>query len=161
MLRLLLALAGIGFLAGCGVKPAPIYRDQASSLEARLSRVHRDDFLNELSLYQGAPYQEAGSSITGVDCSGLVLAVFGSFGVRLPRTVMEQFGHGLPLGRRDVRTGDLVFFGKGDQPTHVGIAVSGREMFHSSSSRGVILEDIDEFSRSLKILGIRRIVRLE
>ena len=101
-----------------------------------------------------------GTTATGMDCSGLVSAVYGSLGITLPRTVMEQFGQGASRSRKNVKTGDLIFFGKQGRPTHVGIAVTDREMMHSSLSRGVVLEDIDEFARSLKIIGIRRVARL-
>ena len=150
----------IAIAAGCGMKPAPIYRDQTSSLEARLPRVSRDQLLNELSLYHGARYQEGGSSLSGIDCSGLVQVVFAALGVRLPRTARDQFGHGMAVSRKDVRTGDLVFFGDAGLPSHVGIAVSGSDMMHASSSNGVVLEGIDEFSGHMPLVGVRRIVRL-
>ncbi len=148
-------------LAGCAMKPAPLYRDQTSSIEAQLPRISRDDLLNELSLYHGVRYQEGGNSLSGMDCSGLVHSVFGTLGVALPRTAAEQFARGMPLGRNDVRTGDLVFFGSGRYPGHVGIAMSGREMMHASSSRGVVLDEIDAFAKTKELVGIRRIVRLE
>lgn len=143
------------------MKPAPLYRDQASSLEARLPRVRRDDLMNELSMYHGTRYKDGGYSLSGVDCSGLVGSVFAPLGVDLPRTAREQFAEGIPVGRRDVRTGDLVFFGTGRVPTHVGIAVSNTEMIHASSSRGVILESVDSFAEGLDLLGIRRVARVD
>jgi cell wall-associated NlpC family hydrolase len=147
-------------LSGCAIRPAPIYRDQTSSLEAQLPRVSRDDLLNELSMYHGVRYEEGGTGVSGIDCSGLVYSVFGSLGVSMPRTAEGQFARGIPLGRSDVRTGDLVFFGSGGRPSHVGIAMSHREMMHASSSRGVVLEDIDSFSKTSDLVGVRRIVRL-
>ena len=148
-------------IGGCGaMRPAPLYRDEVAGLEGRLPRVSRDDLLNELSLYHGAPYLEGGNSISGIDCSGLVRSVFGSLGVDLPRRASDQFGEGLPVSRKDLRTGDLLFFGRAGSPSHVGIAVSNREMMHASSSRGVVLEGIDEFSRYQPLAGIKRIVRL-
>jgi cell wall-associated NlpC family hydrolase len=139
---------------------APVYRDQTSAIDAELPRVNRDDLLSEISSYHGAPYLEGGTTTTGIDCSGLVSSVFGSLGVGLPRTALEQYGRGEPVGRKNARTGDLVFFTKGSRPSHVGIAISNREMVHSSKSRGVVLESIDEFSRSMKLVGIRRVVSL-
>jgi cell wall-associated NlpC family hydrolase len=155
-----IALLVIAIAAGCSMKPAPIYRDQTSSLEARLPRVSRDQLLNELSLYHGARYEEGGSSLSGIDCSGLVQVVFAALGVKLPRMASGQFGHGMALSRKNVRTGDLIFFGEGGPPSHVGIAVSDTDMIHASSSRGVVLEGIDDFSRYMPVVGIRRIVRL-
>ena len=147
-------------LAGCGLRAVPMYRNAGPALEASLPSVERDQFLSELSLYQGTPYREGGNSLSGIDCSGLARAVYGALGVDLYRRAIDQYGQGLPVSRRQVTTGDLVFFGRGGTPTHVGVAVSGSQMMHSSSSRGVVVEDIDEFSESMKLIGIRRVARL-
>jgi hypothetical protein len=160
MLRCALAIAVVALIAGCGVKPAPIYRDDGTSWEGRLPSVGRDHLLNELSMYYGTPYLEGGAGVTGIDCSGLVRVVFSSLGVNLPRTAHEQFARGIPLGRKHVRTGDLIFFGTAGSPTHVGIALTNSDMVHASASRGVVVDSIDDFSRSMRLAGIRRIVRL-
>lgn len=152
-------LAGAVVIPGCGASSAPVYRDDIGWEDDRLPRASRDKLLDQLSLYQGTPYMRGGTSSGGVDCSGLVSSVYASLGVTLPRTVLEQFGQGVSRGRKDVKTGDLIFFGTQGKPTHVGIAVTNSEMMHSSSSRGVVLDGIDEFARSLKIMGIRRVAR--
>jgi hypothetical protein len=159
--RSAIAVAAVLVVGGCAaMRPAPVYRDQSSVVEMRLPQVSRDDLLNELSIYHGVPYREGGDRISGIDCSGLVWKVFGSLGVELPRTVRDQFRCGMPIPRREIRTGDLVFFGPGDAPRHVGIAMSNRDMLHASSSRGVVLESIDGFARAMMPAGARRIVRL-
>jgi cell wall-associated NlpC family hydrolase len=112
-------------------------------------------------MYRGVRYEESGISIDGIDCSGLVQAVFGALGVRTPRTVIEQWETGIPVGREGIRTGDLVFFGSGYGPDHVGIAVSGDEVVHASPSRGVVVEDIDSLDRARGFQGARRLVRLQ
>ncbi len=151
---------GMAVLAGCGLRAVPMYRDPSPTVEASLPVVERDGLLSELSLYQGTPYREGGNSLSGIDCSGLARAVYGVLGVDLYRRTIDQYGQGVPVSRRDVGTGDLLFFGRGGIPTHVGIAVSGSQMTHSSSSRGVIVDGIDEFSESMKLIGIRRVARL-
>ncbi len=142
------------------LKPSPLYRSDGIVVETDLPRVRRDDLLSEISLYHGVPYLEGGTTIRGVDCSGLVFSVFASVGVKLPRTVIEQYGCGIPVPRGRIRTGDLVFFGKGNVPTHVGIAISPTEMVHASSSRGVVIESIEKFSEVMRLVGVRRVVRL-
>jgi len=146
-------------VAGCTHMAKPIYRDESSRYyEARLPSVRRDELLNEISLYHGVPYLEGGCSLKGVDCSCLVRLVFGALGVKLPRTVKEQFGCGLPRSRREVMTGDLIFFGRGT-PTHVGIALSNSDVIHASR-RGVVIDRIDDVSAEMGLVGVRRIVRL-
>ncbi len=147
-------------VTGCGLRAVPIYRDAGGAVETSLPVVHRDDLLSELSLYQGTPYREGGNDLSGIDCSGLARAVYGVLGVDLHRRVIDQYGQGVPVSRRDIGTGDLLFFGRGGTPTHVGIAISGSQMTHSSSSRGVVVDDIEEYSKSMKLIGIRRVARL-
>jgi cell wall-associated NlpC family hydrolase len=152
----LLALAL--FVGSCGgMRPSPVFTTREIPVETDLVAVDREDLLNEISMYHGVAYKGGGDSFGGVDCSGLVRAVFSPLGVDLPRTAAELYETGMPIGRRDVRTGDLVFFG-GRTPDHVGIAVSAKEMVHASSSRGVVLDNIDKFSQSSDFEGARRIV---
>ena len=136
------------------MKPAPLFTTREVVIDEGLPLVSREDLLNELSIYHGVQYQRGGESFDGVDCSGLVRIVFEPLGVRLPRTAAEQFTAGVPVaGPADIRTGDLVFFGSGVNPDHVGIAVSSEEMVHASSSRGVVLERIDVFGECEEMRG--------
>lgn len=158
--RLLVALACALIAAvSCSGRASPVYTNERSASDADLPVVKRDDLLNEVSIYHGAPYRSGGTRITGVDCSGLILAVYGSLGVEMPRTVADQFAQGRPISRRSVRTGDLVFFGK--PPDHVGIAISSTEVIHASASRGVVIDSIEDLDRSMHAFGYRRVVRLK
>jgi hypothetical protein len=149
-------------LAGCGgMRPAPVFTDRQLVMEDGLPIVAREDLLNEVSLYHGVPYKAGGKSTSGVDCSGLVLEVLAPLGVKMPRTVVEQFATGISIGRKNVRTGDLVFFGRQRVPEHVGIAVSGEEMVHASASRGVAVDKISDFAETTKFRGARRVVLLK
>lgn len=158
-----ICLAAVAVLAaaGCSMAPAPLFTAQKIESDQGLAAVSREQFLNELSMYRGVTYEEGGTSIDGIDCSGLVQAVFGALGVRTPRTVIEQWESGTAVGRNAIRTGDLVFFGRGYGPDHVGIAVSGDEVVHASPSRGVVVETIDSLDRTKQFQGARRLVKLE
>jgi hypothetical protein len=154
---LTLAILAVG---GCAIRPAPLFTSHEVLLDEGLPLVGREDLLNELSMYYGVPYRNGGDSFDGIDCSGLVRRVFEPLGVSVPRTVVEQFEVGVPISDRQIMTGDLVFFGSGASPDHVGIAVSSEEMVHASTSRGVVLSRIDAFAGSARLQGVRRIVRL-
>src|SRR5262249_35693389 len=81
----------------------------------------------------GAPYRSGGTTTNGVDCSGLTFSVFRRVGVRLPRTSDEQARAGSHIDRNALRPGDLVFFGKGSNVTHVGIYNHNGEFIHAST----------------------------
>lgn len=141
--------------------PAPIFTTHKIEVDEGLPAVSREQFLNELSMYRGVTYEEGGTSIDGIDCSGLVEAIFGALGVRVPRTVVEQWETGISISRNAIRTGDLIFFGRSYGPDHVGIAVSGDEVVHASPARGVVVESIDSLDRAKRFQGVRRLVRLQ
>ena len=109
---------------------------------------------------RGTPYRFGGERPeTGLDCSGLVRHVFGTIGIDLPRTVVEQYETGARIGRRDLRPGDLVFFDTARPgPSHVGIAIDATSFVHAPGSGGVVR--VDQLSAPYwesRIRGIRRV----
>lgn len=80
--------------------------------------------------YLGVPYVYGGESRSGVDCSGLVTAVYSDLGVSLPRTSQAQYHVGTPVS--SPAPGDLVFsdYGHG-VASHVGIATGGGQMINA------------------------------
>ena len=90
----------------------------------------------------GTPYGSGGNGPSSFDCSGLTVHAFKQAGVSLPRTSFAQYGQGSRIDRSQIQAGDLVFFGPDGKRTkrghisHVGIALGGGWMIHSSGSRG-------------------------
>lgn len=84
--------------------------------------------------FMGIPYKWGGSSVEdGFDCSGLAMAVYHLNGLRLPRNSRSQYRSGLPVKKKELRKGDLVFFATngGKRVSHVGIYVGGDTFIHA------------------------------
>lgn len=102
------------------------------------------DLISEANRWLGTPYSYGGTTTGGTDCSGLVMSLYRDVtGVKIPRTTREQVRYCTNLARNNIRPGDLVFFANGKEVSHVGLYVGNGSMIHASSSRGVIVSDID------------------
>jgi probable lipoprotein NlpC len=95
--------------------------------------------------YRGTPYRWGGTTRIGMDCSGLLCTSFKAINVDLPRTSNEQSEFGHKVRPRELRPGDLVFFGASGSSreiSHVGMVtdIRGRDevyFIHASTSLGV------------------------
>lgn len=111
----------------------------------------------------GRKYRWGGSSpATGFDCSGFVKWVFARHGIKLPRSAREQVKAGRPVARKDLRPGDLVFYGKypGSRTvSHVGIYM-GKGRFIHSPRTGKPIQVSRAFDRhfSARFRGARRVL---
>ena len=128
--------------------------------------------------YMGAPYCYGGESRKGVDCSGLVRAVYRTVGVNLPHNVEKQYELGESVKKKNLIYGDVVFFNtkpwSGASPcvspcillgfsvpmvygeTHNGIYTGDGTFVHASSSRGVVTDRLDDEYWRKRYIGARR-----
>jgi len=85
----------------------------------------------------GFPYLWAGMSPKGMDCSGFVRTVLFMHDIIIPRDAGPQSRTGLRImDPKDLRPGDLVFFGRNDpesgpRVSHVGIYLGEGRFIHS------------------------------
>jgi cell wall-associated NlpC family hydrolase len=108
---------------------------------------------------RGVRYRNGGADPGGFDCSGFTQYVFAQHGVKLPRSVRDQFDQGKSVHPEDVREGDLLFFSTdGPGASHVAIAVGGDSFVHAPSSSGVVrVERITSRYWANHFVGARRI----
>jgi cell wall-associated NlpC family hydrolase len=142
--------------------PAPTEPPPESPPEPVPSRGNGYEISGAALSLRGVPYRNGGRDPSGFDCSGFVWYVFDQHGVRLPRTVSEQFRAGTDVDPRDLRAGDLVFFdtinGARQLATHVGIVIGGDEFVHAPSSTGEVrVERLASTYWAPRFVGARRV----
>lgn len=176
MMPLLRIVALTAFLlAGCAGAPppppplgpiAPLPGVARSSQEVALEVALGD--------FYGAPYHSGGTTPAGVDCSGLVQALYQRAGIHLPRTVTQQYQAGQPVARNELRFGDVVFFnrycqtrtpdvfmasllspGFKDEVCHNGFYLGDGRFVHASP-RGVFVSRLDAEVWRVSYRGARR-----
>ena len=108
----------------------------------------RIDMVSTAKKYIGSKYKYAGTTPKGFDCSGFTSYVYDQSDLYIPRSSSGQASEGAKIALRDSKPGDLLFFtgtGRG-KITHVALIVEnsrdGIEVIHSTTSRGVIRENI-------------------
>ncbi len=85
--------------------------------------------------YIGTPYVWGGESASegGMDCSGFVYNTLRDAGYNVSRTTAQGYrGYGNTVNKADMQPGDLIFYGNGNEASHVGIYIGNGQMIHSS-----------------------------
>ena len=105
----------------------------------------------------GVPYVFGGITPEGFDCSGFTCFVLQKANVQVGRSSRDQYATCRKLEKDEVTKGDLVFFNSGsDDVTHVGIIISEKgeplKMIHASTSKGVIISEIESSEYWMKKL---------
>lgn len=128
-------------LSSCGTtRVAPVQKadDSGAGIQAEVVNTAYD--------YLGSRYRYGSTGPRSFDCSGLVYFIYNQHDVSLGRTTSQQAQSGRRISVKQAAPGDLVFFGKGRKMQHVGVVVSHQngklKMIHSSTSRGVVVEEV-------------------
>jgi cell wall-associated NlpC family hydrolase len=168
------ALSAACLLAGCAGAPPPPPLGPVAPPPAVTRNPQEVALEVALGEFYGAPYRSGGTTPAGVDCSGLVQALYQRAGVKLPRTVAQQYQAGRPVGREELRFGDVVFFnrycqtrgrdvflagilspGWSDEVCHNGFYLGGGRFVHASP-RGVFVSRLDAEVWQVSFRGARR-----
>ena len=138
--RRVCALGAALLLSACGSTP-PARRAAGPELPALSPEAGKDLAIHARGLV-GTPYRWGGNTPdSGFDCSGLIAYVYRSqAGVSPPRTVALLAGFGQAVEGDELRTGDLVIFGR-DPAWHAGIYVGEGRFVHAPSSGGTVRLD--------------------
>ena len=98
--------------------------------------------------FLGAPYTWGGTSSYGYDCSGFSQMLQRRRGVLMPRDAQPQadWSGVTPVDRKDLKPGDLLYFGSSDKKiTHTGIYL-GDNKFISATTHETPMVRIDDIT---------------
>ncbi|WP_276360291.1 NlpC/P60 family protein [Daejeonella sp. H1SJ63] len=107
---------------------------------------------SNLKLYQfvydwiGTPYRLGGGTKKGIDCSGFAFELYNKvFSTLIGNNSRNIFSMVNPIKKEELKEGDLVFFKIGSRSiTHVGVYMGNNKFAHASSSKGVMISDLNE-----------------
>ena len=125
-----------------------------------LNTLHiKKDLKKEIYGWIGTPYKFGGNDKKGVDCSGLVNAIFWEvYEKKTPRNSREIFAVCKPVKWRNLDEGNLIFFNFGGKEiSHVGIYLNDGKFVHASSSKGVVISDLNNAYYKKYIVGYGKI----
>ena len=123
--------------------------DSGTEKELNTRNTTSDEIITTARQYLGVPHCMGGTSMKCMDCSGLLVTVFGKHDIRLPHNSEEQARYGKILtGTGNLKKGDLVFFIRSYKTsyfiTHSGIYIGDNKFIHTSSSNGVTITSLDD-----------------
>jgi cell wall-associated NlpC family hydrolase len=128
-------------LSGCVSQPQRITPSASVSIgEGEV----RQRLLAHYSEWQGVPYRLGGADKRGVDCSAFTqLAFREQLGFDLPRTTEGQVKRGRQVSPTSLEPGDLLFYHSSVKVRHVGIYLGDGQFMHASTSRGVMISELN------------------
>jgi cell wall-associated NlpC family hydrolase len=117
-----------------------------------LKKDRKDNFAlyKEAASWLRVPYMDGGTSRAGTDCSYLVCALYKTvYNKSIERNSADiLYKNCRKISKNKLREGDLVFFNTSGKlkvyVNHVGIYLKEHKFLHSSTSRGVIVSDLED-----------------
>ena len=165
------------FLVSCSSSKSPKIvtkksdRTKSATVERKIVKEETANYdaisniVNTAKEYHGVRYKYGGTSSKGMDCSGLICKAFSSENIRLPRTSLAMSKQGSAIDLQYVQKGDLLFFQTNKNKkvvNHVGLVVESLpglvEFIHSTSSKGVVISNLNQSYWSLSFFQARRVL---
>ena len=135
-----------------------------SGKKYHLSKLQKQQLINEAKFYKGGKYVWGGTTPQGFDCSGYVQYLYKKHHINLPRTAYAQSKKGKTIFKPFLQKGDLLFFltdKKRKIPiTHVGIYLGEGKFIHAASKKkGIIISPLETGYYAKKFVLAKRVLK--
>ncbi|PBQ30778.1 glycoside hydrolase [Sphingobacteriaceae bacterium] len=124
----------------------PATNDLQQKLDVSEKQIKESKLYTFIDDWYGTPYKYAGCQKTGVDCSCFANLLYDKvYGKKIGRSSNDMFKECDEITLDQAKSGDLLFFKIGGNTiTHVGVFLKNKLFVHSSTSKGVIINSLDE-----------------
>lgn len=159
------SLLAIVLISGCSERKINNAKSDINIPAVKSHTLHSPDLIpvvaalhDQLNTWRRAPYQWGGEDIDGVDCSGFVWRTLKDrFNLPINRVTTSELIHmGVKVDKKNLRTGDLVFF-KIKNGYHVGFYDTDNDFIHASVSKGVTRSSLENAYWNKMYIGARRL----
>ncbi len=141
-----LVICAVVLVSSCGAKKNVIRTDtKASKIADAMASLKSKNLYKFITEWTGVRYKLGGLDKSGIDCSGFALLLEKNiYGHTLPRRSKDQAEAIKEKGQRNLEEGDLIFFSfGGNEVDHVGVYLNNDFFVHASTTRGVIVDDLN------------------
>ncbi|HEX2926528.1 MAG TPA: SH3 domain-containing C40 family peptidase [Ruminiclostridium sp.] len=125
-----------------------------------IPKTSAEDFIQTVKKFEGTIYIIGGISRWGMDSQGLCYVSSMINGVDIPRNLKDMSKTGTSVSLKELKPGDLLMFGTDNTKKDIsdaGVYTGDNKFVHSSSSRGVVTDSLDDTYYKNRIVSIRRI----
>lgn len=128
-----------------GASNSSIQKKYASILGVSTAQIENIKLYEFIDEWYGVPYKYGGQSKSGVDCSGFINALYSDvYNKMIPRTASAIADEAKSISKSRINEGDIVIFNiQGKKHSHVGVYLLNGKFVHASSSKGLIISDLN------------------
>lgn len=119
----------------------------SSSSNTKAVKARNEALTKSINYWLGTPHKSGGCDKSGIDCSCLVMSIYKEvYGIDLYRSSIDIQKNVFFVNKSELKEGDILFFKttSADRVTHVGIYLKNDEFVHTSTSKGVIISNLNE-----------------